>query len=414
MNFNEHIKRELINEYAGSERKKTVLLDDGNKYLLKFPDPTREKAKEISYINNSISEYIGCKIVKSLGLPVQEVVLGEYTDERGKTKIACACKDVREPGEIMHPVQTVNLSSLDDETKNDVSLKNAMNFAERLQLIPAAEIKEFYYNMFVADAFLGNTDRHNGNWAVLTDMQGNARMSPIYDCGSSLSPLLSDDELDYRHLSSDALNTFSIIVDENQRRINYKDYLLSCKNEDLNAAAKRIIGRINLKNINSFIDDIPYITNKRKSFYKDILKMRYEKILIPTLEKLFQREREDISIYTEELTADNLKYFSANVMEKVRRAENYSLVTLKDKQSNEFFHFRKVNQKYAIIFDQEQNITGVAPIKKDYQDVKSFIFELGQVIDMDKDYYFVPPETENSIDRTTARSYRSIDDEYER
>ena len=40
MIFNNHIKRTLLNEYAGSEKKKTVILDDGDKYLLKFPDST--------------------------------------------------------------------------------------------------------------------------------------------------------------------------------------------------------------------------------------------------------------------------------------------------------------------------------------------------------------------------------------
>ena len=36
MNLNKHITKTLLNEYAGSEKKKTVLMDDGNKYLLKF------------------------------------------------------------------------------------------------------------------------------------------------------------------------------------------------------------------------------------------------------------------------------------------------------------------------------------------------------------------------------------------
>ena len=50
MNLNNHITKTLLNEYAGSEKKKTVLMDDGNKYLLKFPDPIREKGKDLSYI----------------------------------------------------------------------------------------------------------------------------------------------------------------------------------------------------------------------------------------------------------------------------------------------------------------------------------------------------------------------------
>lgn len=381
MNFNEHIKRELINEFAGSEKKKTILLDDGNKYLLKFPDPTREKKNELSYINNAISEYIGCKIIKSLSLPVQEVILGEYTDERGKTKIACACKDVRLPGEIMHEIQTVNLSSLDDDTKKDASLKNAMEFAENFGLISSKKIKEFYYDMFVADAFLGNTDRHNGNWAVLTDSEGNARMSPIYDCGSSLSPLLDDEQLDYRHMSSDAMNTFSAILDENNKRIGYKDYLLSCENKDLNEAIKRIVERINMKNVNKIIDDIPYISEKRKSFYKDMLSMRYEKILIPALQKNLSRNQEEINKCTENLSIDDLKDFSANKIGLIRNADNYTMYEAKFGVDDDILKFRKVNNKLAILYDKHNTVTGVAPIRKDYQEVKAFIFELTNAIE---------------------------------
>lgn len=36
MNINEHIQRELLNEYGGSEKKKTILLDDGNEPVKLF------------------------------------------------------------------------------------------------------------------------------------------------------------------------------------------------------------------------------------------------------------------------------------------------------------------------------------------------------------------------------------------
>ena len=86
MNLTNHITKTLLNEYAGSEKKKTVLMDDGNKYLLKFPDPIREKGKDLSYINNAISEYISCSIYNIIGISAQKTILGEYIDEKGKQK----------------------------------------------------------------------------------------------------------------------------------------------------------------------------------------------------------------------------------------------------------------------------------------------------------------------------------------
>lgn len=45
--------KELLNVYSGSEVKKRLMYDNKN-YLVKFPDPVREKNKNISYINNAL------------------------------------------------------------------------------------------------------------------------------------------------------------------------------------------------------------------------------------------------------------------------------------------------------------------------------------------------------------------------
>ena len=49
--------------------------------------------------------------------------------------------------------------------------------------------------MFVVDAFIGNWDRHNGNWGFLYNQETDKlEIAPIFDCGSSLFPQI-DDEL---------------------------------------------------------------------------------------------------------------------------------------------------------------------------------------------------------------------------
>lgn len=64
INFNEHILASKRNVYGGSDRKRTVILDNNQQYLLKFPDPTRELNRDVSYINNAISEYLGCCVFR--------------------------------------------------------------------------------------------------------------------------------------------------------------------------------------------------------------------------------------------------------------------------------------------------------------------------------------------------------------
>ncbi len=70
---------EIAPEYNGSEKKKTMILDN-KKYLVKFPDPNRSPKINMSYINNVYSEYIGTKIFHLCGFKTQNVVLGKYKD----------------------------------------------------------------------------------------------------------------------------------------------------------------------------------------------------------------------------------------------------------------------------------------------------------------------------------------------
>lgn len=39
-------------------------------------------------------------------------------------------------------------------------------------IISKEQLSDFYYEMFIIDAFIGNTDRHNGNWALLQSSDG--------------------------------------------------------------------------------------------------------------------------------------------------------------------------------------------------------------------------------------------------
>ena len=72
INFTNALER--LNNYRGSEKKKTLIYND-KKYLVKFPDPIRGKDKNISYINNTFSEYIGSNIFKLSNFIVQNTIL---------------------------------------------------------------------------------------------------------------------------------------------------------------------------------------------------------------------------------------------------------------------------------------------------------------------------------------------------
>ena len=193
---------EEFNNYKGSEKKKTLIYDN-KKYLVKFPDPVREKNKNISYINNAFSEYVGSNVFRMAGFKVQNTILGKYLYNgilgkylyNGKEKIVCACEDFTDDENILYEFENLVLSTNPDK-KIETELKDIMEVIEESKMINSIETREKFWDMFVIDSLIGNTDRHNGNWGFLLNKKtSQVIFSPIYDCGSCLNPMLEDEEL---------------------------------------------------------------------------------------------------------------------------------------------------------------------------------------------------------------------------
>lgn len=269
---------EELNNYKGSEKKKTLIYDN-KKYLVKFPDPVREKNKNISYINNAFSEYVGSNIFRIVGFETQNTILGNYT-YNGKQKVVCACEDFTDSDNILYEFESLALSTNPDK-KIETELLDILEVIESNKIIDSKKIKDKFWDMFIIDCLIGNIDRHNGNWGLLLNKKRNqVKFAPVYDCGSCLNPMLEDKEMEklneteYKNL---AINCYSCIK-ENGKKINYITYIKSMKNEECNKAICRMFDKIKLDEINKFIDEMPYMSNVRKDFYKNIIKLRYNTI----------------------------------------------------------------------------------------------------------------------------------------
>ena len=273
---------EQFNNYKGSEKKKT-LIHNNKKYLVKFPDPVREKNKNISYINNAYSEYIGSNIFKLRGFKTQNTLLGIYKYKE-KDKIVCACEDFTDDNHVLYEFENLALSTNPDK-KIETELTDIMEVIEENKIIDTSNTKQKFWDMFIIDFLIGNTDRHNGNWGFLLDKTtGKFEFSPIYDCGSCLNPMLDDEaigKIDANELKNLALNCYSCLK-INGNKINYVSYLKQMKNKECNDAIKRLFLNINMNEIKKFIDNIECISNIRKEFYKNILEQRYN-----ILEKIY-------------------------------------------------------------------------------------------------------------------------------
>lgn len=184
-----------------------------------------------------------------------------------------------------------------DSNGSGTEIEDIMDTIDRQLYVAPDVLREHFWNVFVADALLGNFDRHNGNWGFLYDDNKNeAEIAPIYDCGSCLLPQ-ADDKVMQNVLSNEAelharvyqFPTSAIKL--NGRKINYYDFISRIENEDCNKALKRIVPRIDIKEIEELINSTPYIADLQKEFYKKYLGKRYELILRPAYELVVAGER---------------------------------------------------------------------------------------------------------------------------
>lgn len=211
-----------------------------------------------------------------IGFETQNTILGKY-NYNGKEKIVCACEDFTSDDSELFEFEGLALSTNPDK-KIDTELSDIIDVIEECKMINSSETKLKFWKMFVVDALIGNTDRHNGNWGFLVNKKTKeVTFAPIYDCGSCLNPMIEDEKIERLNdteLKNLAINCYSCLK-EDGKKINYMVYIRSMKNDNCNDAVKEIFLQININQIKEFIDEISYISEERKAFYLNIIEQRY-------------------------------------------------------------------------------------------------------------------------------------------
>lgn len=271
--------------YGGANGNKIHIKYQGNGYMLKFP-PIPGRSKIMSYTNSCISEYLACHIYNLLGIEVQETLLGTYTDRRGKEKVVVACRDFTENGKRLIEFAQLKNTCIDSEQNGyGTELSSIMTAIDEQTLIKQEELKDFFWDMFITDALLGNFDRHNGNWGILVDEEKQTAVTaPVYDCGSCLYPQLAVEEMQGVLDSEEEINKRIFVyptsaIEEEGKKVSYFDFISSLKDSGCNAALKRICERIDMERIDRLVEETPFLKPIQKEFYRIMIRERKEKIL---------------------------------------------------------------------------------------------------------------------------------------
>lgn len=287
IDFTEIVKNNpSFRAYGGVNGIKKGVLFKGNPYMLKIEHNGKK--------NSILSEYISSKVYSMLDIPTQEVILGKIYDNE-REKLCVACKDFKKKDEYLYEFLTIKNTVLTENSSNGFSteLIEILEAIDRQNFCPSGEVRERFWTMFVVDAYLGNFNRHNGNWGFLVNEKtGTKQLAPIFDCASCLYPEFTDEQLqDFLNVSNKlekGIYTFpKSVIKQNEEKINYHEFFQTTLNDDCLEAVKKMIPKIEKKSdeIKDFINGIEVLTSVRKQFYIQILKMRREKILQPALKR---------------------------------------------------------------------------------------------------------------------------------
>ena len=266
--------------YNGANGKKIAVRYDDDVWLLKFPPSTAEKPTTLSYSNSCYSEHLASTIANMIGLKAQETRLGTFTN--GKTKVVCACRDFTADGKVLYDFCSIKNTVIDSDTGGTgTEMNDVLETIELQSFVDPVELKAHFWDMFVVDAFLGNFDRHNGNWGFLVDpTTRKAEIAPAFDFGSCLLPQADDDIMrrvieDKAELDARIYNFPASALKQEGKKIGYVDFIAQNRDGVLAASLSRIVPRIDLAAINAFIDDTPYLADHQRRFYKVYLAARF-------------------------------------------------------------------------------------------------------------------------------------------
>lgn len=273
--------KQIASDFEGSEKKFAIFYNNAA-YMIKEPDPIREKNNQLSYMNNTFSEHIGCKIFQLLDIPVQETFLAKYTRSDGKSEIVVACKDFRSHGEQLYEADKFAKSLINSNNISKPDYTEIQKIFQKVSLNLFEDAEQRFWDTFVVDALIGNKDRHLGNWGFLSKDRIHLTLAPIYDCGSSLGALVDEEKiklcLEKDGIMSNTECNIGTRFTINGKYCTYREVLFNPPKK-LITSMNNIIPKINLNAIDSLINSIPELDSKRKEFMRRSIAIRYEQIL---------------------------------------------------------------------------------------------------------------------------------------
>jgi hypothetical protein len=247
---------------------------------------------------DNFSECIAYKLAMLLDFPCAQYEIGNYKGRLGSMSYNIK----KEPGAIINEgIKYIYL--LYPNFNVDTLIDQESGSYYSIEMIEDV-LKQHWYlfqdfiGIMVFDFLIGNSDRHQSNWAII-EYHDELKLSPLYDNSSSLCAYLAEGDID-SYIGKDKLRWESLIDNKSKSRIRIKkidekapthiqviEYLLKNYYDEASVYINKIFSKLNEETINNilnfYIED--GLSEKRRFLIQKFLLAK-----INLLKELFIRE----------------------------------------------------------------------------------------------------------------------------
>jgi hypothetical protein len=247
--------------------------------LFKFP--------KTGYTGDYWAEKLAYELGKLIGIETAKTEIGTYNGRIGSFSYNILSGD----DEYLLEGYSIIGDVLNFSTSSDIYSNIGRNYSVELLENILADNFCLFIETLVFDCLIGNTDRHHGNWAFITDRRGVwLKASPLYDNGSSLCYLERLDRIELMQKDKRMLEAAIYTKPKSQiglgdiRPVNHFDifsYICSKYCEDIRNIIVELEQKMTDKSIsgllNRFDDDI--INAEMKRFIGLFIAKRRDKMI---------------------------------------------------------------------------------------------------------------------------------------
>lgn len=206
--FNSWKEYEGASEGSGrSEKIWLVNPINGEIGLFKFP--------KTEHTTEHLSEKIAADIATIIDIKCMKVELGTYNSRLG----SLSYRINREDENLIEGIQLINkyYPQYNGELLYDIEKKEYYSLEMILNSLKEYDFQQEFLKIPLFDFLIGNSDRHQSNWAILQSDK-NFKLCPLYDNGSSLCCYIPESKVD-SYLGNDIRRFQSLVNSKSKSRI---------------------------------------------------------------------------------------------------------------------------------------------------------------------------------------------------